>query len=122
MGLPLENMNRFMAWEALIMRDKETRASAMQEVSVYLQELMSDRRREPADDLITFAVTAKMGDRPLTDAEVIGICVLLFIGGLHTVTSSFSFHFRPLAENPEDQQSLRDDASLIPSAPQSRFR
>ena len=122
MGLPLENMNRFMEWEALIMRDKETRASAMQEVSVYLQELIRDRRREPADDLITFAVTAKIDDRPLTDAEVIGICVLLFIAGLDTVTSSFSFHFRHLAENPQDQQSLRDDASLIPSAVEELFR
>jgi cytochrome P450 len=122
MGLPKENMTRFLEWEALIMRDKQTRAAAMQQVSLYLQELIDERRRNPTDDLITFAVTAKVDDRPLTDAEVIGICVLLFIAGLDTVTNSFAFHFRHLAEHPSDQDSLRENFSLIPSAVEELFR
>ncbi len=122
MGLPKENMERFLQWEALIMRDKQTRAGAMQEVSQYLQELIIERRRRATDDLISFAVNAKVDDRPLSDAEVIGICVLLFIAGLDTVTSSFAFHFRHLAEHPADQKSLRDDSSLIPSAVEELFR
>src|SRR6267142_3971213 len=36
MGLPADNMSRFLEWEALIMRDKQTRSAAMQQVSVYL--------------------------------------------------------------------------------------
>jgi len=122
MGLPKEHMGRFLEWEALIMRDKQTRAAAMQEVSQYLQELITERRRRPTDDLITFAVSAKVDDRPLRDAEVIGICVLLFIAGLDTVTSSFAYHFRHLAEHPADQQSLRKDPALIPSAVEELFR
>jgi cytochrome P450 len=122
MGLPKENMSRFLEWEALIMRDKQTRAGAMQQVSRYLRDLVTERRRSPSDDLITFAVTAKIDDRLLSDEEVIGICVLLFIAGLDTVTSSFAFHFRHLAEHPADQESLRRDASLIPSAVEELFR
>ena len=122
MGLPKEQMGRFLEWESLIMRDKQTRAAAMQEVSQYLQELITERRRRPTDDLITFAVSAKVDDRLLHDAEVIGICVLLFIAGLDTVTSSFAYHFRHLAEHPADQQSLRDDPALIPSAVEELFR
>jgi cytochrome P450 len=122
MGLPKENMGRFLEWEALIMRDKRTRTAAMQQVSLYLQELITERRRNPTNDLITFAVTAKIDDRLLSDDEVIGICVLLFIAGLDTVTSSFAFHFRHLAEHPEDQESLRKDASLIPAAVEELFR
>jgi cytochrome P450 len=122
MGLPADNMSRFLEWEALIMRDKQTRSAAMQQVSVYLQELITERRRTPADDLITFAVQAKVDNRPLTDSELIGVCVLLFIAGLDTVTSSFAFHFRHLAENPADQDSLRQDPGLIPSAVEELFR
>jgi cytochrome P450 len=122
MGLPKEYMGRFLEWESLIMRDKQTRAAAMQEVSQYLQELITERRRRPTDDLITFAVSAKVDDRLLRDDEVIGICVLLFIAGLDTVTSSFAYHFRHLAEHPADQQSLRDDPALIPSAVEELFR
>jgi cytochrome P450 len=122
MGLPADNMSRFLEWEALIMRDKQTRSAAMQQVSVYLQELITERRRNPADDLITFAVQAKVDNRPLTDSELIGVCVLLFIAGLDTVTSSFAFHFRHLAENPADQDSLRQNPGLIPSAVEELFR
>jgi cytochrome P450 len=122
MGLPMDNMGRFMEWEALIMRDKFTRAGAMQQVAAYLQELVEDRRQSPTDDLISFAVTAKVDGSPLTDAEVTGMCVLLFIAGLDTVTSSFSYHFRHLAENPADQDSLRHDFSLIPTAVEELFR
>jgi cytochrome P450 len=122
MGLPKESMGQFLEWEALIMRNKQTRAAAMQQVSVYLQDLITLRRANPTDDLITFAVTAKVDDRLLTDDEVIGICVLLFIAGLDTVTSSFAFHFRHLAEHPEDQNSLRKDNSLIPGAVEELFR
>ena len=116
MGLPQESMSRFLAWEARIMRDKQTRTDAIQEVAAYLQELIDARRRNPTDDLITFAVKARVDERPLADAEIIGICVLLFIAGLDTVTSSFSFHFRHLAEHPADQEALRKDAELVPSA------
>jgi cytochrome P450 len=122
MGLPQENMPRFLHWEALIMRDKLTRAAAMQEVSTYLQELINERRRRPTEDLVSFAVTAQVDGRPLTDDEVIGICVLLFIAGLDTVTSSFSFHFRHLAEHPADQAALRADFGLIPAAVEEFFR
>jgi cytochrome P450 len=122
MGLPQDSMSRFLAWEARIMRDKQTRTDAIQEVAAYLQELIDARRRNPTDDLITFAVKAQVDQRPLADAEIIGICVLLFIAGLDTVTNSFSFHFRHLAEHAADQQALRQDATLIPAAVEELFR
>src|SRR5260370_7530896 len=50
------------------------------------------------------------------------MCVLRLIAGLETVTSSFAFHFRHLAEHPEDQNSLRKDHSLIPGAVEELFR
>jgi cytochrome P450 len=122
MGLPADNMARFLEWEALIMRDKQTRTAAIQQVSLYLQELITARRRNPTDDLISFAVNARVDDRSLTDSEVMGICVLLFMAGLDTVTSSFAFHFRHLAEHEADQESLRRDPGLIPSAVEELFR
>lgn len=122
MGLPQTEMGRFLAWENLIIRDMESRAMAMQEVAAYLQGLIAERRAAPTDDLISFAVKGQVDGRPLTDAEVMGVCVLLFMAGLDTVTSAFSFQLRHLAENPEDQQRLRDLPALIPSAVEEMFR
>ncbi len=122
MGLPPSDMDRFMAWESLIIRDMQSRANAMLEVANYLRSLIALRRAEPTDDLISFAVKGLVDDRPLTDDEVLGVCVLLFMAGLDTVTSAFSFQFRYLAEHAVDQHRLRDDFSLIPSAVEEMFR
>lgn len=122
MGLPQADMPRFMEWEQLIIRDMASRARAMKEVVIYLNELIAARRAEPTDDLISFAVKGQVAGRPLTDPEIEGICMLLFMAGLDTVTSSFSFQFRYLAENPEQQARLRADPSLIPAAVEEMFR
>jgi len=122
MGLPADNMSRFLEWEALIMRDKQTRSAAMQQVSVYLQELITERRRNPADDLITFAVQAKVDNRPLTDSELVGVCVLLFIRGPRHRHQQFRLPLPPPGGEPRDQDSLRQNPGLIPSAVEELFR
>ncbi|MFP6850430.1 MAG: cytochrome P450 [Pseudomonas sp.] len=122
MGLPADNLERFMAWEELIIRDMHSRARAMQEVASYLKELIAARRKNPTGDLISFAVQGQVDGRPLDDSEILGICVLLFMAGLDTVTSSLSFQFRHLAEHPDEQERLRQDFSIIPAAVEEMFR
>jgi cytochrome P450 len=122
MGLPADDLDRFLAWEKLIIHDMSARASTMKEVSEYLGGLIAERRVNPTDDLITFAVKSTIAGKPLTDAQVLGICVLLFMAGLDTVTSALGFQLRYLAEHPHDQQRLRDDPSLIPAAVEEFLR
>jgi cytochrome P450 len=122
MGLPQTDMERFLAWENLIIRDMASRARTMQEVAAYLKGLIAQRRLEPTHDLISFAVKGQVDGRALADDEVLGICVLLFMAGLDTVTSAFSFQLRHLAEHPADQQRLRNEPALIPSAVEEMFR
>jgi cytochrome P450 len=122
MGLPSADLDRFMHWEQLIIRDMASRARAMQEVVAYLKDLIAARREQPTDDLISFAVKGQVAGRPLTDDEIQGICMLLFMAGLDTVTSSFSFQFRHLAEHPREQARLRANPALIPAAVEEMFR
>jgi cytochrome P450 len=61
-------------------------------------------------------VTARINDRQLTENEKIGMCFLLYVAGLDTVTNQLGFIFKHLAEHPEDQQKLRDEPELIPNA------
>src|SRR6185369_1669215 len=56
---------------------------------------------------ITWAVNARVDDRPTTDDEIVGIVLLLYTAGLDTVTNSLSFVFRHLAEDQELQAQLR---------------
>ncbi|MFP6850454.1 MAG: cytochrome P450 [Pseudomonas sp.] len=122
MGLPQEEMPRFLEWEGLIMRQRSTRAEGIEAVCGYLSGLIKARRLEPTDDLISFAVQSQVDGRVLDDSEALGLCLLLFIGGLDTVASSLGFYMRYLAEHHADQQVLREDPSLIPDAVEEFLR
>ena len=118
MGLPQENVVQFLEWEHAILRSQtmEPIAAAMKAVTVYLSEQCEDRRRNPQDDLLTLGVEAEVEGRKLTEDELKGFCFNLFVGGLDTVSTNLSAHFRHLAENPEDQQFLRANPDRIPDA------
>ena len=123
MGLPGDRTPQFMEWEGhMLGGDYAAKVRATDEVIAYLEELARQRRTNPIDDLMSFAVTAEMDGRRLSDGEVMGIVFLLFIGGLDTVASSLGFHFRYLAENPGEQARLRADPACIPDAVEELLR
>ena len=52
----------------------------------------------------------------MSDQELLGICFNLFIGGLDSVSTNMSWQIFHLATHPDDQQRLRVDPAIIPSA------
>lgn len=118
MGLPLEQTAKFLEWEDGLLHAKnmEQRINAARAIKDYLLELIADRRGKPVNDLASFAVNAKIDGRALSDEEIMGICYLLFVGGLDTVAATLGFTFRQLALDPDLQKQLRDDpAKIIPA-------
>lgn len=123
MGMDDRDLNKFRNWADMIVHDRTRRGQAMREVKEFLDQQIAEHRKSPQPGtLVTEVIGIKAGDRPFTDEEVMGTVFLLFIGGLDTVVSSLSFHFRYLAEHPEAQKSLREDPSLIPDAVEELFR
>ena len=124
MGLPLELTDQFVEWELTLLQGEtfEIRAEAAQAVRDYLVEVIHQRRAAPIDDLISFTVQAKVAGQPLTDDEILGICYLLFVGGLDTVTSTLGFMFKHLAEDQENQQRLSRSPEIIPAAMEEMLR
>ena len=117
-GLPVDEMPRFLKWEDSLLHDSdiEEKQEAARDIKNYLLGMAKKRRAEPEDDLISFAVTSQVDGRPLTDDEVLGLCFLLFVGGLDTVASSLGFFFMHLAKDQEHQRLLREKPELIPDA------
>jgi cytochrome P450 len=77
---------------------------------------VEDRRRNPRNDVLTALAQAKYPDESTPDViDVVRLATFLFAAGQETTTQMLSFALRELAERPELQQRLRDDASLIPS-------
>ncbi|MEP0316017.1 MAG: cytochrome P450 [Hyphomonas sp.] len=123
LGLPLDGMEDFIEIEENILQNSgDAQIAAIRQLRDYLAGQIDDRRRNRGDDLISFAVHAEVAGRPLTDDEVMGICVMMFIGGLDTVTSTLGYHFLHLARHPEEQQRLRNHPLLIPGAVEELLR
>lgn len=118
MGLPQEDMATFLEWEHAILRSssQEPVNEALRKITAYLAQKCAERRAEPRNDLISLAVRSEIDGRALTDDELMGFCFNLFVGGLDTVSTNMSNHFRHLAENPADQDYLRANPEAIPDA------
>lgn len=118
MGLPLELAPKFMGWEKHLLHSSDIGeiAAATAAVVGYLREQIADRKAHPRDDLISYGTGAQVQGRPLTDDELVGFTFNLFIGGLDTVSTNMGWQLRHLAENIEDQNTLRAHPEMIPAA------
>jgi len=118
MGLPLDRVEQFLAWEHMLIRSTtiEDIAQGTRNVVGYLTEALEDRRRNPADDLLTWTTAALKDGQPLTQDEQIGFSFNLFVGGLDTVTTNIANQTWHLARHPEHRKLLRENPALIPNA------
>jgi cytochrome P450 len=110
--LPVERLGQFLEWENQLIRgtDRDIQIASVRAVKELLMETIAQRRRNPGDDLISKTMTLEIDGRKWNDMEVFGHCFNLYLGGLDTVTANLSLQFRHLAENPHDQQTMRENS------------
>jgi cytochrome P450 len=118
MGLPLSLTPQFLKWEAGLLHDPDmaNMAAATRAVVTYLRGEIEERRRNPKDDVISYALEVEVEGRKLTEDELVGFTFNLFIGGLDTVSTNMGLQFLHLAQNPEQQNYLRANPDKIPEA------
>jgi cytochrome P450 len=124
LGLPLEEAPKFLAWEHAIFRsgDSEKRKAAYQSILATLRTTIEARKRAPTEDAISYVATVKFEGRPLTDKEMAGVCMILYLAGLDSVAGMLGFMFTHLAEHPADQQRLRDNPEQITDGMEEMLR
>ncbi len=123
LGLPADQIDRLVEIEETILHTPHhEQVNGIRALRDYLAVEIEARRKVPTDDLITFAINSQVDGRPANDDEVMGMCFMLFLGGLDTVTSTLSYVFHYLATNPDQQAKLRADLSLIPDAVEELIR
>lgn len=118
MGLPRDQLHQFLEWEHAFIRSPtvEGRVMGARSIKNYLEAYVERRRTDHRDDIVSAILDAKIDGRPLDQGEVMGMCMVLYFGGLDTVMSSVGWYFKHLAENPELQARLRRNPSDIPGA------
>ena len=76
---------------------------------------ISERRRDPRDDVLTELAAATYPDGAVPEVEeVVKLSTFLFAAGMETTTKLLSTGMRVMGERPDIQQALRDNRALIP--------
>jgi cytochrome P450 len=124
MGLPQEDVDMLLAWEMNLLHQPDVSeiAGATRSVRDYLVEKLEEAERNPKEDFIGFIANAKLGDRPLSRDEKIGMSFNFFTGGLDTISTNLGLHFRHFAEHGEDQAWLRANPDRIVVATEELLR
>jgi cytochrome P450 len=103
-------------------RDLDKAVDAMIEVAVLLAEAMEAREAEPADDVISFLLSAEFDGRPVSEEEILDICLLMLFGGLDTTASVIGFGLAYLAGRTEERKLLIAEPERIPLAVEEFLR
>lgn len=117
-NVPAEDREPLLEWADGMVRAPSPEAvhETFGKIFQYAQRLVAERRAKPGDDLISKMLAGNVFGRPMTEAEVVGMCALVLIGGMDTVASAMGFAAWFLARNPEHRRQLIDDPTLIPNA------
>jgi cytochrome P450 len=128
LGLPAERLPEFLEWNHTILHVQDDEAgdaakkAAGAQVGAYLAEYIEHRKVEPGTDLISDLLQAEIEGVRLSDEDVHGFAMMLFLAGLDTVTAALGWCWNFLAENPGHRQQIIDDPTLIPEAIEELLR
>ena len=129
-GLPQSDLPQFLRWRDDTIRPdakNETEAQEIREaagaaISNYFEAALEEKRRNPDDRLLSRIVVAEVDDRPLTQAEMLGMCHLLLLGGLDTVTATLDCMIAYLAQHPDRRRAIVEDPALMDPAIEELLR
>lgn len=127
LGIPDSDHAQFRDWIHRLIEESpiagDATFEAIFEIGGYLAGHVDQHRTSPRDDIITHLLEARMPDgRPLTDEEILGVCILLLLAGIDTTWSAIGSSLLHLATNPDDRRRLRDEPDLINSATEEFLR
>jgi cytochrome P450 len=135
LGLPLDELGRFLAMKDGIIRpdqvvgeprghpatDAHQQATA-DAIYAYFEELLEERARAPRDDLVSHFLAAEVDGDRLSHDDVLDICFLFLIAGLDTVSASLDCFFGYLARHTDARRQLVAHPEIIPNAVEELLR
>ena len=132
MGIPQSDLPQFLLWRDNSIRPdvepgdfegaQRIRVETGVMISEYFKGAIEWKRACPDEELLSRLVNGEIEGRPFTDAELLGMCHLLLLAGLDTVTATLDCMIAYLARNPQKRQQLVDRPELIDGAIEEMLR
>ncbi|MEV1000614.1 cytochrome P450 [Nonomuraea sp. NPDC050202] len=98
----------------------QEQAAARAELHAFMRRLVSAKRSDPADDLLSGLVHD--ADPPLTDAQLVDVALLLLTAGHETTANMLGLGTFALLEHPGQLAALRAEPGLIDGAVEELLR
>ena len=115
-GVPFEDRHKLFQWSNRLLSgddpdvaSEEERAAASMEVYAYANELAAERRKCPADDIISKLISPDAEGRELSEFEFDLFFLLLMVAGNETTRNAISGGMQAFIENPEQWARLKAD-------------
>jgi cytochrome P450 len=99
--------------------DQAAMATANEEIKGYFERVIADRLDQPRDittDFVSFLMQSNMGDRPITQDEILNLCATIMLAGLDTTRSALGYIFHHLATHDDHRRMLVEHPERIPEA------
>jgi cytochrome P450 len=112
LGIPEADQERYANWADEFMAGGYREAGNPEGMIDYFRGLLAERRSSPARDLLS-ALMAGEAEQRISQAEVLGFCVLLLIAGNETTAHLITNAVWTLTEEPEALRRLREDPAIV---------
>jgi cytochrome P450 len=132
MALPPSDLPMFLRWRDDTIRPDvhpkdldgaaAVRHQVGRDITAYFDAALDERRRNPGEGLMARIALGEVEGRPLTRGEQLGICHLLLLGGLDTVTATLDCALAYLACHPDERARLAADPTLTGGAVEELLR
>jgi len=130
LGVSVADRTRFRHWSAEISRllgdgsrdDRRRAWAAVEEMAAWLTVEVTERRRQPRQDLLSELVAAEEAGDRLDQKELLGTCALLLIAGNETTTNLVGNAVIALLRNPDQLALLRREPARMPAAIEELLR
>jgi cytochrome P450 len=94
----------------------ETGRQAMIELFQYFAKLVEEKKKKPADDLVSLFATAEVDGEKLPPMDVLAYCLIIVIAGNETTRNATSGGMLALAQHPAELAKIQKNPALLPTA------
>lgn len=88
----------------------------------FFQELVTERRKKPKEDIISQLIDSEVDGEKLSDYRIIGICNLLLVAGIDTTWSSIGSAMYHFGSHADDRRRVAAEPALLPTAIEELLR
>ena len=130
-GVPYADREQFSAWGDTLasgldrprsLGHARSMEAAAQGLTNYLSDLLAERRRHPADDLLSSMAQAEVDGDRLDDRDIVGTASFLLLAGFETTVNLLGAGTEVLMRHPEQFAEVLADPELIPDVVEEALR